>query len=125
MPSDLRARHPIVLSVRRRLTLSKPTMRPVIDRQPHTSTRAPCPVSQTATAIQSFVAIAAIVGFIAIGPVAALTALGAPLPPVVAAYCFVTLMVAVFVETQCGVIPLWRFRRQLDALPETAHPLGF
>jgi uncharacterized membrane protein len=60
---------------------------------------------------------------IAIGPVAALTAAGAPLPLLVAACCVVTLIVVV--ETRCRVIALWRFRRKLAALPETAHPLGF
>ena len=108
----------------------------VVESRPPQRTRCvPGPVSWTGPALRCLVALGLVVLLITLGIGAASTAWGSPVLPYFEACCLVPVVIVVILELRPALIALWnaprgslgairRFRRELDALPETQHPLG-
>jgi hypothetical protein len=98
-------------------------MRCAMDRRAHPQAASPLPRARTAAAARYVGIVGLIVLLIGIG-VAAAAAWSSSLLGFVAA-CSVALVVVAVVWTSREDVVLRRFRRQLAALPETAHPHGY
>jgi hypothetical protein len=110
--------------MRRRLILSRAIMRAAMDRRAHPPTATSLPRRRTAPTALPLVGVGLVAALIAIAGVAALAALVSPLLAVFVA-CSVAFVTLLVVGTCREDLALRRFRRDLAALPETVHPLGY
>lgn len=89
------------------------------------------PLSRAAALVRCLIALAFVAAILGAGIGAALTAWSSPALPFFEACCLLPLVAVPMLELRPAVLalrPRWRvihrFRCQLDALPETPHPLG-